>query len=357
LKCRCGPDLDDNPGAHHPLQGGSTLNRFQPPPLADHQRHHLNYLRVSITDRCNLRCLYCSPHGLIPKLSHDDILTYEEILRLVTLSTHLGIKKVRITGGEPLVRKGVCDFLQRLTRIEKLQDVSLTTNGVLLKDRLAEIQAAGIRRINISLDTLQKDTYKLITGYDLFDQVWAGIETARAQGLAPIKINVVALKGYNDNELEAFGRLSIDHPYHVRFIEYMPIGRSALPAGEHLLTDEIKARLSKLGTLSRIDPAALDGPAERYRFNGARGEIGFIRPISRHFCEHCNRLRLTANGQLRPCLLSDRQLDLKTPLRQGATDAQLADIFIQATRYKSDGPKLGTAARPQVQSPMSGIGG
>ena len=339
------------------MQGDAALNRHRSPELTDHQRRHLNYLRVSITDRCNLRCLYCSPQGLIPKLSHEDILTYEEILRLITISMPLGVQKVRITGGEPLVRKGVYDFLKRLTRLEGLQDVSLTTNGVLLQAHVGDIRAAGIKRINISLDTLQRSKFKLITGYDLFDQVWAGVESARAQGLSPIKINVVALKGYNDDELEDFGRLSIDQPYHIRFIEYMPIGRAQLPAGEHLLTDAIKSRLAALGTLTRIDSAAMDGPAERYRFEGGLGEIGFIRPISRHFCENCNRLRLTANGQLRPCLLSDRQLDLKSPLRQGATDAELAQLFIEATQYKSDGPKLGTAAGQTVQSQMSGIGG
>jgi cyclic pyranopterin phosphate synthase len=200
-----------------------TLNASK---LIDKCNRHLNYLRISITDRCNLRCRYCVPQDLIPKLSHAEILSYEEILRIVRIATRLGISKVRVTGGEPLVRKGVYEFLHKLTTTKGLKDVSLTTNGVLLKDNLEKIQAAGISRINISLDTLNPAKYREITGYDEFHRVWQGIEKAHQMGFYPIKLNVVALKGVNDEELVEMARLSFQYPFHVRFIEYMPIGRS-----------------------------------------------------------------------------------------------------------------------------------
>ena len=187
--------------------------------LIDPYNRHLNYLRISITDRCNLKCIYCVPRDQIPRLSHDEILTYEEILRLVKVGVKLGISKIRVTGGEPLVRKGVYDFLAELSRIDGLADLSLTTNGVALKDNLKKIESTGIKRINISLDTLKREKFFQITGMDLFDQVWQGIEGALEMGFHPIKINVVALNGVNDDELTAMAQLSFDYPFHIRFIE------------------------------------------------------------------------------------------------------------------------------------------
>jgi cyclic pyranopterin phosphate synthase len=326
--------------------------------LIDPHNRHLNYLRISITDRCNLRCLYCMPHGRIPKLDHREILSYEEILRLVGIATRLGITKVRVTGGEPLVRKGACGLLADLSKVPGLVDVSLTTNGVLLKGFLERIKAAGIRRINISLDSLDRKKFKHITGYDRFTQVWQGIEKARELGFSPIKINVVALKGINDDELIDFGRLSITHPFHIRFIEYMPIGTARIDPREHLLTDQIKAALETLGPLHPVPRTSSDGPAQRYGFAGAKGEVGFISALSRHFCHQCNRLRLTASGQLRVCLLSDRQVDLKGPLRDGASDNDLAQIYIRAVRHKGSQHHLSVEPDGgKVSGQMSGIGG
>ena len=196
--------------------------------LIDPCNRHLNYLRISITDRCNLKCIYCVPRDHITRLSHAEILTYEEILRLVKVGIQLGISKVRVTGGEPLVRKGVYKFLSDLRRISGLADLSLTTNGVALRDNLEKIKSSGIKRINISLDTLKRQKFAEITGLDLFDQVWQGIERARKMGFHPIKINVVALNGVNDDELVDMAHLSIEYPFHVRFIEYMPIGDSQM---------------------------------------------------------------------------------------------------------------------------------
>jgi cyclic pyranopterin phosphate synthase len=325
--------------------------------LVDNFNRHLNYLRISITDRCNLQCRYCEPQDLIPKLSHNEILTYEEILRLVRVATRLGISKVRITGGEPLVRKGVYEFLHELTATDGLKDVSLTTNGVLLKDNLAKIQAVGISRINISLDTLNPKKYHEITGYDEFDRVWQGIEKAHQMGFYPIKLNIVALKGINEEEFVEMAQLSFQYPFHIRFIEYMPIGRSAFNPDGLLLAPEIKSRISDLGNLVTVQEDEHDGPARRYKYEDAIGEIGFIPALSQHFCNKCNRLRLTASGQLRPCLLSDHQEDLKEAIRQGCSDQQLADIFIKAVRHKPSDHNLVAKNPARVCGQMRAIGG
>lgn len=327
------------------------------PPLIDTYDRRLNYLRISITDRCNLRCLYCVPDGRLPKLSHEDILTYEELLRLVKIGIDMGITKLRVTGGEPLVRNGVYTFLQSLSAMPDLEDLSLTTNGVLLASNIAKLRQAGIRRFNISLDTLSPSRYREITGYDRFERVWAGLEKALEMGFSPIKINVVALRGINEDELIDMARLTLKYPFHVRFIEYMPIGNARMDPRTNLLTPDIKARLAPLGELRPVGRQANDGPAQRYRLAGAPGELGFISSVSHHFCDRCNRLRLTANGHLRVCLLSDKQTDLRTPLRGGASDADLASLIREAVRHKKAHHHLAVAAAPKVTGQMSGIGG
>lgn len=326
-------------------------------PLVDKYNRNLNYLRISITDRCNLRCIYCMPRKLIPKLPHKDILRYEEILRIVKIGARLGISKVRVTGGEPLIRKGVFDFLEQLSKIDGLSDISLTTNGVLLKDSISRIKLSGVNRINISVDTLNKEKFSKITGYNFFDQIWEGIELARKMGFDPIKLNVVPLKGINDDELIDIAGLSYTHPFHIRFIEYMPIGTNQIDIDRHLLAPEIKKRVNKLGNLIPVERSINDGPAERFKFEGALGEIGFIRPISRHFCNTCNRLRLSASGRLRPCLLSDDQEDLKTLLRNECSDSELAEVFLKAVRHKPYQHKLAVDHPAGVSAQMCDIGG
>lgn len=325
--------------------------------LIDKYDRRLNYLRISITDRCNLRCVYCAPNDKNPNLPHKEILRYEEILRLVRIGVCLGISKVRVTGGEPLIRKGVYDFLGQLTQIDGLSDVSLTTNGVLLKDNIKKIRSAGIKRINISMDTLSRKKYHEITGYDMFDQVWEGIESAQNMGFDPIKINVVALNGINDDELTDIAGLSFSYPFHIRFIEYMPIGTSSINTGKHLLAPEIQERIKVLGELIPVEKGINDGPAERYKFKGAKGEIGFIHAISKPFCNECNRLRLTASGKLRACLLSDSEEDLKGPLRKGHLDSELADVFLQAVNHKPFGHNIACNQPGKVAGQMSAIGG
>ncbi len=325
--------------------------------LIDRCNRKLNYLRISITDRCNLKCVYCVPYDFIPKLPHKEILSYEEILHIVKISVRLGISKVRITGGEPLVRKGVYDFLEQLTKIQGLLDISLTTNGVLLKDNINKIKSAGIKRINISLDTLNRKKFRQITGYDFFNQIWEGIELAQKMGFDPIKINVVPLKGVNYDELLDIAALSIAYPFHIRFIEYMPMGTNQMEIGRHLLFPEIKKQINQLGKLIPVEKGMNDGPAERFKFESARGEIGFIRPISRHFCNTCNRLRLTASGQLRPCLMSDVQVDLKTPLRKGCSDDELTEVFLKAVRLKPSEHNLSVDHPAGISAQMCAIGG
>ena len=326
--------------------------------LIDKYSRKLNYLRLSITDRCNLRCAYCVPHTPVRKFLHSEILRYEEILRIVRVLTGLGIRKVRVTGGEPLVRKGVYDFMTELCRVEGLEEVSLTTNAVLLEQNIEAIHAAGISRINVSLDTLNPEKYKKITGVDMLPRVMRGLAAARERGLSPIKINAVAMRGVNDDEIEELARLSLTQPYHVRFIEYMPIGNRKADSGDNpLLAPEIQERLGRVGKLIPVERGGNDGPAQRFRYEGAAGEVGLIRPMSHHFCSTCNRLRLTANGQLRTCLLSDRQEDIKGPLRSGASDAELADLIVAAARLKPLEHHVAISGPSEVSSQMSSIGG
>ena len=325
--------------------------------LNDRYNRHINYLRISITDRCNLKCLYCRPSGKIDKLSHDDILRYEEILRIIHIFSEMGLTKIRITGGEPLVRKGVYDFLKKLPLVPGIKDVSLTTNGVFLAENILKIKNCGIRRLNISLDSLEREKFFHLTGYDKFNQVWKGIERAYELGFNPIKINVVALRGINEKEIPKFAELAFIYPFHIRFIEHMPIGISAVKADNPILSNEIKTLLSDVGNLEPIINGEFDGPAKRYKIRGAKGEIGIISPISHHFCNSCNRLRLTADGHLRPCLLSDYFEDLKTPLRSGCSNNELIDIILRTIKNKPSRHNFSTEKGLTVKSQMSSIGG
>jgi cyclic pyranopterin phosphate synthase len=329
-------------------------------PLIDKYQRRVNYLRISLTDRCNLRCLYCMPQEGIPKLPHEEILRYEELLRLVRVAVSLGIEKVRLTGGEPLLRRGLGGFIRALSACG-LRDISITTNGTLLAECARDLKAAGLSRLNISLDTLRQGRFQEITGRPLLGDVLFGIGEAERAGFAPIKINVVAMAGLNDDEIADFGRLSIEKPYRIRFIELMPIGQQAGWRPERYLSgEEIKARLKPLGRLYALGSRkSFDGPAKRYRFKGALGEIGFINPISRHFCPACNRLRLTADGRLRACLFSDHETDIKRALRSGLSDDELRAVFRQAIANK---PKRHPDILPggpirKCQRQMSQIGG
>ncbi len=303
--------------------------------MLDNNHRVINYLRLSVTDRCNLRCIYCMPEKGIRFMPHSEILTYEEILHIVRLSIQKGIRKIRLTGGEPLVRKGFLSFLEMLSKIEGLEEITLTTNGVLLKSFAADIKNCGISRINVSLDSLRPERFFRITGRDFFERVWEGLEEAEHVGFNPIKINVVAIKGVNDDEILDFAALTLEKPYHVRFIEIMPIGDKNIWTTEKFISaKEIHNRIQTLGILQPIGHNTLDGPAERYALEGAKGEVGFIGALSNHFCDNCNRLRLTADGHLKGCLFSDQETDIKTPLRDGKGDSHLLNLIMDTILNK-----------------------
>ena len=327
--------------------------------LTDRHQRSIDYLRVSITDRCNLRCLYCMPVEGTFKLDHDEILSYEEFLRLIQIAVNMGISKVRLTGGEPLVRKGVVDFCRRLTSISGLQSLSLTTNGVLLEELGQDLYAAGIRRVNVSLDTLQREKFLRITRRDEFDRVWRGIQTAERVGFDPVKINVVVMRGINDDEVLDLAKLSLHRPYHIRFIEFMGFNNDSQWSHRHYFSaDEILAKLGRVGSLEQVAAPHTNGPARHFRWPDAAGMIGIISPISHHFCPSCNRIRLTADGKLRNCLFSDHEVDIKSPLRQGATDAELSQILRDSVVNKPEKHNLQPDFFRKCQCrPMVAIGG
>jgi cyclic pyranopterin phosphate synthase len=325
--------------------------------LFDQYQRRIDYLRLSITDRCNLRCVYCMPPEGVPYLPHDNILRYEEIERLARLVVSLGITKIRLTGGEPLVRRGVLHLCQRLAQIAGVQSLSITTNGVLLSDFAEGLYRCGIKRLNISLDTLKPDKFAAITHQDSFGAVWEGIQRALAAGFHPIKINTVVLRGVNDDDIEDLARLTYEYPFHVRFIEFMPF--NALVPPEHYISgDEVLKRLNRLDTLLPSHSVNSNGPARYFRFSSAIGKIGLINPLSHHFCGTCNRLRLTADGKLRTCLFSEKEVDLKKLLREYAEDHEIQAAIRQAIQDKPQKHVLEDAVfRKCINRPMRAIGG
>jgi len=299
----------------------------------------ISYLRISVTDRCNLRCVYCMPPEGIPGRAHEEILRYEEIETIVRAAAELGISKVRLTGGEPLVRLGIVDLVRTCAAIPGIDDLAMTTNGMLLARYAADLAAAGLRRVNVSLDTLSPERFRHITRCGQLEDVLDGMEAAREAGLKPIKINTVVMRGMNDDEVVDLARKTLTAAWNVRFIELMPVGNGVLAAGgwrERVVTaGEIRQQIeSALGKLESARMSAGSGPARYYRLPGAEGTLGFITPISEHFCYQCNRLRLTADGQLRPCLLSDQEIDLRTPLREGADVEQIKKLLLQGIGSK-----------------------
>jgi cyclic pyranopterin phosphate synthase len=281
--------------------------------MRDKHGRTINYLRLSITDRCNLRCCYCMPATGVPACEHGDVLRYEELFRIVEAAVSLGIEKVRITGGEPLVRKGLIGFLKQLGALPGLSEMTLTTNGLLLKETAAHLKAAGVNRLNVSLDSLDHQTYEQITRGGDLDKVLPGLEVAEQAGLR-LKLNMVVMRGINDHEVEDFAALSYKHPWSVRFIEYMPTIRETVWQNRVIPGREILERLQQTFSLSSISTSRLCGPAKPYRIDGAMGTVGIITPITEHFCGDCNRIRVTAQGLAKSCLLSDQALDLKPAL-------------------------------------------
>ncbi|PIE58335.1 MAG: GTP 3',8-cyclase MoaA [Desulfobulbus propionicus] len=335
--------------------------------LVDLFARTISYLRLSLTDRCNLRCLYCDPEdeelpSHLPKLAHCEMLSYEELLRIVGVAVGMGISKVRLTGGEPLVRSNVIDFIRAMGKIEGLTDVRLTTNGVLLEQYAEDLFQAGVTKVNISLDTLKPERFKRITGVDCFDKVWRGVLKALEVGFSPVKVNVVTMRNVNDDELKDFIRLAKKLPLQIRFIEFMPIGDATRwSTNTYISCDEIKERLVAFEKLVPLDRKETDGPAQVYRLGtGSQGSIGFISPMSHKFCDRCNRLRLTSAGTLRACLLYDQETDLKNIIRNGASDEDIRQTLIAAILNKPKGHEMAELINTPANSchgQMSRIGG
>ena len=322
--------------------------------LSDSFQRPINYLRISVTDRCNLRCIYCMPSQGITLSPHSEILRYEEIQAVAQAAAALGINKVRLTGGEPLVRSGLPHLVQMLSQIEGIDDIALTTNGVLLRQYAAPLREAGLTRVNVSLDTLNRERFHRITRHDKLGDVLDGIKAAKEAGLDPVKVNMVVIRGMNDDEVLDFARLTMEHGWHVRFIEPMPFG-----TGEELSfvpTGEIQKRLVSLGALEPCLPSRGNGPAKYFRYRGTSGTVGFISPLTEHFCFNCNRLRLTADGKLRPCLLSDEEVDLKSHLRRGASAGELKGLIRLAVAQKPERHHLSEGVLPTGRS-MCQVGG
>lgn len=304
--------------------------------MIDNFKRKIDYLRISVTDRCNFRCVYCMPPEGVKFTPHWEILSLEEISRVVDAASDIGITKVRITGGEPLVRKNILDLFQYISANPLIDDISLTTNGVLFADMAENLKKSGLNRVNFSLDSLNPDNFRDITRVGNFHDVWRGINKALELNLHPVKFNVVAVRGVNDQEFGDFARLTKELPLHIRFIELMPIGEcNPWAEGNFIAAAEIMQRLQEeFGPLETEIKITGSGPANYYRLPGAKGTIGVITAMSNHFCNSCNRLRLTANGQLRPCLYGNQEFDLKTPLRSGASREELADLIAKAIRHK-----------------------
>ncbi|MGI6221090.1 MAG: GTP 3',8-cyclase MoaA [Coriobacteriales bacterium] len=326
----------------------------------------IDYLRISVTDKCNFRCLYCMPEEGVPQLGHQDILHIEEIVRFVRVVAAEGISNIRITGGEPLVRKGIVSLVEQIHAIEGIKSIALTTNAALLAPMAQQLRDAGVDRINISLDTLDPVQFEQLARRKGFQNVLDGIDASLAVGFDPVKINSVVIRSLNQDFL-GFAYMTMNRPLHVRFIEFMPVGHQAgwndtgwneddvIPSAE--LRDIINAATTEAG-LGKLEPVGEgegprgSGPASYYRLPGAQGTIGFISSLSNHFCERCNRMRLTADGFLRPCLFSDEEFDVRTALREG-TDDDVLEAFHMALNNKPDAHhhRVGT------ERDMSKIGG
>ncbi|MDQ7793570.1 MAG: GTP 3',8-cyclase MoaA [bacterium] len=333
----------------------------------------INYLRISITDRCNLRCLYCMAEEGVPVQDHRQILTYEEILTVARTAVGLGVDRFRVTGGEPLVRKGVVDFVGRLAALEGVREVALTTNGLLLPALAGPLRAAGLARLNVSLDSLRPRTYRRVTRGGSLEAALRGLATALAEGFSPVKVNVVLLGGLNGGEVETFAALAGAYPLVVRFIELMPLGEShRWPRYRFLPGPAVMARLAQGGRLEPVAGIPGNGPAAYYRWSPHRpaepprlpgveatgngvATLGMISPLSRPFCSGCNRLRLTADGKLHACLATEAGVDLRRALREGAGERDLGELIRQAAAMKPEIHSLGSGCGRRRR--MSELGG
>lgn len=323
----------------------------------DRYGRRIHYLRISLTDRCNLRCVYCMPEDVTFR-PNAELLQDDEIITLVRLFARLGVDKIRLTGGEPTVRPNVVDLVREIAATPGIRSLSMTTNGVLLSRLAQPLAQAGLQRVNISLDTLNPEKYKYLTRWGNFDEVWRGVLAAEEAGLTPIKINCVIVKNCNENDILDLARLTMDRPWQLRFIEMMPLaGATNVQMNRAVLTDDVMDQIKKsLGPLESLNGGKLDGEAKVFRMAGAKGEIGFISSVSEPFCWSCTRIRLTADGRLRLCLLRDDEIDLLTPLRAGASHDDLRQLIVEGIWKKPWGHLLseGVVAESRVMNQIGG---
>jgi cyclic pyranopterin phosphate synthase len=321
------------------------------PPLADAFRRPITYLRISVTDRCNLRCVYCMPEAGLPWIEKREILTFEEIEQIVRAAASVGVRSIRLTGGEPLVRRDLPVLVRRLAAIPGIDDIALSTNGLLLAESIDALVDAGLKRVNISLDTLRPERFEQIARRPGLERVLAGIDAAIAAGLAPVKLNCVVMRGYNDDELLDFAQMTRQRAVFVRFIEVMPVVDNAEEQRDtYVPSTEILERVGTLAELRPVDGPGGNGPARYFAYPGAPGALGVISPLSHDYCERCNRVRLTADGRLRLCLFGDHDIDLRGPVRAGAGRDEIAGLFrggmlIKPERHHLELGKAGSRMR------------
>jgi cyclic pyranopterin phosphate synthase len=326
--------------------------------MKDSFNREINYLRLSLTDRCNLRCVYCMPmHGLT-FVPNPELLTAVELERVVRAAVAAGFNKVRLTGGEPTLRQDIVEIVARLTKIDGLEQVVMTTNGYRLPYLAPQLKQAGLKRVNIHVDSLNNQSLSQIMRLGSYPKAWAGIEAAEKAGLTPLKLNAVITRGYNDEAAVDLARLTLQKPWQIRFIELMPFaGPTEIQLDHYVSSDEVKSRIeAELGPLFEVNDGQLDGEARVYRLAGSEGTVGFISPVSNPYCDDCNRMRLTADGRLRMCLLIDGELDFRHTLRNGGTHRDLVTLFERAIHAKPVGHALKHGLHPEART-MSQIGG
>ena len=326
--------------------------------MKDSYGREITYLRISLTDRCNLRCVYCMPmHGLT-FVPNQQLLTPAEIEQVGRAAVEAGFNKVRLTGGEPTLRQDIVEIVRRQAHINGIEQVAMTTNGYRLPYIAQDLAEAGLKRVNIHVDSLNRDTMAKIMRLGTFDKAWAGIEAAEKAGLTPIKFNAVIARGYNDDAAVELARLTLEKPWQIRFIELMPFaGSSEIALENYVSSEEVKSWIeAELGAIFPVNNGHLDGEARVYRLIGAEGAIGFISPVSQTYCDDCNRMRLTADGRMRMCLLSDQEINFRATLRNGGTHQDLVRLFQRAIRAKPVGHQLKHGIHPELRT-MSQIGG
>jgi GTP 3',8-cyclase len=327
-------------------------------PLADAFQRPITYLRVSVTDKCNLRCVYCMPETGLAWLQRDEILTYEEIVRIVRAAASVGVRAIRLTGGEPLVRRNLDRLVASISAVPGIDDVALSTNALLLEEQVDALAAAGLRRVNVSLDTLRAGRFERIARRPGLDRVLRGIDAAIAAGLTPVKLNCVVMRGENDDEIADFAALTRERPVFMRFIEVMPVHENlGLQRDAYVSSDEILARVAAVERIEPVPGPPGNGPARYFAYPGAPGAVGVISPLSHDYCERCNRVRLTADGRLRLCLFGDQHVDLRTPLRTGASDAEVAQLLTASMSIKPERHHLRLGEASSRMRAFSEIGG